>query len=406
MRALILVTMLFFNTFLFSQNTDKDFNNAYDRIHSQKFFALNPTDPLEYSRDSMEVVEIHQLLGTLKEYMDGEHDLHGKAGFSFNGNESDLSSLFKIGANASMSKGAYPYEFDFSINVQTTIQDGAFQENLSDIDVSFDFHPYIPDASAEKDGLWLENFVFLKRFNNNFLGIEQRYETGMGFIFNFYSHKKLTASGTSNASALAKIPKYEVYGDDLVRCLNECYVKNSVMGITEAESKIISNTRERYRRSNVKQYAKFRTGMLVGLYYELEQSLARNIVNFNGMDTLLERSFDATNKLRLEVRPILSWQPKDRYRLKIYPYFKLPIGTPNSVVSQGNLRDVRYDWFLDMVSSFDIKLEENFTISFQYRLFYDNAPKRAYIEQEDGSYTLLVGQKRHSNFGVAFGFGF
>jgi hypothetical protein len=406
MRPLILVSMLLISTLLFAQNTDKDFNNAYERIHSQKFFALNPSDPLEYSRDSMEVVEIHQLLGTLKEYMDGEHDLHGKAGFVFSGNESDISSLFKIGANANMSKGAYPYEFDFSINVQTTIQDGAFQENLSDIDVSFDFHPYIPDASSEKDGLWLENFVFLKRFNNNFLGIEQRYETGMGFIFNFYSKNKLTASGSANESALAKIPQYEVYGDDLVRCLNECYVKNSVMGISEAESKIISNTRERYRRSNVKQYAKFRTGMLVGLYYELEQSLARNIVNFNGMDTLLERSFDATNKLRLEIRPIISWQPKDRYRLKIYPYFKLPIGTPNSIVSQGNLEDVRYDWFLDMVSSFDIKLEENFTISFQYRLFYDNAPKRAYIQQEDGTYALLVGQKRHSNFGVAFGFGF
>ncbi|MCB0663295.1 MAG: hypothetical protein KDC24_11180, partial [Saprospiraceae bacterium] len=319
------------------------------------------------------------------------------------------------GVNANMSKGAYPYEFDFAINVQTTIQNGQFQENLSDIDVSFDFHPIVPDINKEmertdgkrRDGLWLESFAFVKRFNNSFLGIEQRYETGVGFIFNFFSKNKLTRTGIANRKAMEEIPKYDVYGDDLARCLEECYVKKSILQLSQFEAQAISNTRERYQRSNFKKYSKWRTGLLVGVYYELEDALAANEILLNGETTQLTVDFEATNKIRLELRPIFSFQPKDGYKLKIYPYFKLPVGAPNSVVvSPEGVRDVRYDWFLDAQSSFDIRLEDGFSISFLYRLFYDNAPKRAFVQQNDGTYTLLVGQKVHSNFGVAFNFGF
>ena len=90
---------------------------------------------------------------------------------------------------------------------------------------------------------------FCKRFNNNFLGIEQRYETGVGFIFNFFSKNRLTASGKSTATSLQKIPKYDIYKDDLRRCLDECYVKKSVLELTATDAATITNTRERYRRS-------------------------------------------------------------------------------------------------------------------------------------------------------------
>ena len=84
----------------------------------------------------------------------------------------------------------------------------------------------------------------------------------------------------------------------------------------------------------------------------------------------------------------------------------MPLGEFYSEVRQGDLVDRRYDYFVDMISSFEIKVEDNFSVNIFYRLFYDNAPKRKYIQQEDNSYVLLVGQQQHSNFGISFSFGF
>ncbi|MEL6924442.1 MAG: hypothetical protein AAFO94_10380 [Bacteroidota bacterium] len=142
------------------------------------------------------------------------------------------------------------------------------------------------------------------------------------------------------------------------------------------------------------------------MYYELEQAIASNEVNFNGVDTLLTESFAPTNKLRWEVRPTIVWQPRDKYKLRIYPYFKMPLGVVNSIVREGTLSDTRYDYFVDMLSSFEIQVEDNFTVALNYRIMYDNAPKRRYLQQRDGSFVLLAGQRRHDNFGISLRFGF
>ncbi|MEL6924441.1 MAG: hypothetical protein AAFO94_10375 [Bacteroidota bacterium] len=228
-----------------SQSMDKTFQKAYKRISDKKIFELDRTNAETRRQDSLEVVEMNQLLTVLNNFSQEQHRMNGSAGFTFSGNESELSNLYRVGVTGSMDGGAYPYEVDFSINVQTTIQNGNFQESLSDIDVSFDFHPIIPDEFKKKekklkdgtvitrvpDGLWMESYVFLKRFNNNFLGIQQRYEAGAGFVLNLYS-TGLTEKGKTNLKQLEKIPKYDIYGSDLRRCLEECYLKKSVLQTT------------------------------------------------------------------------------------------------------------------------------------------------------------------------------
>ncbi|MEZ4883853.1 MAG: hypothetical protein R3E32_03865 [Chitinophagales bacterium] len=403
--TIILLPFVLLHT-LSAQNSDRDFLEVYNRISSHKVFNLDTSDADKYQKDSLEIMEMQQLLDYFNEYWGEEHELNGKAGFSFSGNENDIRNLFRIGVHASLEKGAYPHEVEFSLNLQTTIQNGVFQENISDIDMSFDFHPFVPDSEATNDGLWLENYVFVKRFSNNFLGIEQRYETGAGFILNFFSKNRMTTQGKSNLKSLENIPKYESYGTDLKRCLKECYLKKSILNITEPELNTIVDTREKYVRSNYKKYSKLRLGLLIGIYYELEDAMATNNLNFNGMDTLISQDFTATNKLRWELRPTFAWQPKDKYKLKIYPYFKMPLGKGFSTVSQGDLEDRRYDLFVDLVSSFSIQIEKNFSIVIHYRVLYDHAPKRAYLQQEDGTYSLLVGQQRNDNYGMSFRFGF
>ncbi len=401
-----LVSILCIHVTVGAQNTDKEFFKVYKRINAQRIFHIDKSDLSTYYLDSLEVVEMQSLLEFYNTYLNQEHKLNGKAGFSFNGNESDINKFFRIGVSGKIDKGVYPSELDFDLNVLTTIQNGVFQENFSDIDVSFDFHPYRPAAESKNDGLWLENYVFVTRFNNNFLGIEQRYETGLGFVFNLYSKNKLTQNGIANNHKLNKIPRYEIYGDDLKRCLEECYLKKSILKITEHESKTIINTRERYARSNIKKYSQLRLALLLGIQYELEKSMATNEINFNSVDTLLTEEFEATNKIRWQVRPSITWQPTDKYKLKIYPFFKMPIGNQYSVVRQGALVDRRYDYFVYLISSFSIQVDDNFQIALNYRMLYDNAPKRKYIQQNDGSYILLVGQKHNSTYGISFAFGF
>lgn len=389
-----------------AQNTDKDFFKTYQRINSQRIFSLDKENLLDFRRDSLEVVEIQSLLEFYNKYLIDEHKLNGKAGFSFHGNENDITNLYRFGVSGTIDKGAYPSELDFSVNVQTTVQNGVFQENVSDINVSFDFHPLRPKADAKTNGLWLESYVFIKRFSNNFLGIEQRYDSGAGFVFNLFTKKRLTPDGSSNKRQLEQTPNYKVFGNDLQRCLDSCYVKKSVLGITEKESASIVNTRARYLRSNIKKHSKLRVAMLVGIYYELEKAMATNEINYNMMDTLLTEQFETTNLLRWEFRPSLTWQPNDKYKLKIYPFFKMPFGSGQSKVRQGELSDIRYDYFLDLITSLSIAVDPNFEISLNYRMLYDNAPKRRFLLQDDGSYVLLSGQTMHSAYGVSFNFGF
>ena len=403
----VLLCILLFiciNSVCYSQNSDAAFTKVYQRINSVKMLEMDKSSP-NYSKDSLEVIEINQLLTFLNNFLNSEHKLNGTANFNFSGNESDATNLFKIGVGASIDHGLYPYELDLSTNIQTVIQNGTFQENISDVDISFDFHPITPAVDAKNDGLWLENYVLVKRFNDGFLGIEQRYEAGFGIILNWYSNK-LTNTGITNAASLDAKPTYNVHGEDLVRCLESCYNKKSILNLSASESGTISYTRERFKRGNKKKYSKLRLALLAGVYYEIEQARAQNTILFNGKDSTFNELFDATNKLRLEIRPTFSLKPKDGYTLKIYPYFKLPLGKTYDIVRAGNLEDKRIDYFVDIQTSFKMRVETNFAISIFYRLLYDNAPKRKYLQQSDGSFTLLSGQERHSNFGISLNFSF
>lgn len=405
MKLLKLFIVFFTCTYtLQAQYTDKDFTVVYNKINGQKFYQLDRSAD-NYFKDSTEIIEINQLLQFLNTFLNQELKLNGRGSFNFGGNESDLNNLFRIGVGASIDKGLYPFELDFSTGIQTIVQNGVFQENLSDIDISVDFHPIIPKIDAKNDGLWLENYVFVKRFNDAFLGIEQRYEVGGGFTFNFFN-SNLTKSGKDNETALNSKPTYNVYGEDLIRCMESCFKTKNILSLTSSETETISNTRERYLRANKKKYSKLRLAMLVGLNYEIEKAQAQNIVRLNGRDTLLQRSFDATNRLRWQIRPTIKWQPKDGYTFRLYPYLKLPLGNMyDTVIEDGNM-DKRFDYFLDLHSSFDIAIEKNFSIRIFYRLLYDNAPKRAFIKQEEATYVLLEGQTKHSAFGVSLNFGF
>lgn len=432
---------------LHSQATDQDFKDVYKSINSKKGNAiyLNPLDSNFTSKTAI-IKETFQLLDFLNEFMDNEHRLNGKGSFSFSGNETTSGNLYKVGAGVNIDQGVYPYELDFSTNVQTLLKDGILQENVSDIDISFDFHPHTPSADAriakynakidalhkeqpvdqigqenkqyllEKylkkieqseplNGLWLENYIVGKRYSDGFLGIDERYELGGGFIFSFFS-KALTQKGNRNRDELNRKPSYSFQGEDLIRCLTSCAPIHNVLMLSNAETQVLSETRARYLVSNQKQYSQLRLSLLIGAYYELEKVTATNTILFNGKDTSLSYDFKPTNKLRGEIRPGFVWRPKDKYKLKIYPFMKFPLDRIYNIVREGNLIDDRLDYYMDLFSSLDIQIENNFSINIFYRMIYDNAPSRIFLKQLDHSFVLLSAEKKRSSFGIGLSFGF
>ncbi len=434
-------------SYLHAQVSDQDFTEVYKSIISKKSGVLLGTskDP-HYRQDSTLLKETQDLLDFLYDFMDDEHRMNGKGFFDFSGNETNSSSLFRIGAGVDIDQGLYPYELDFSTRVQTLLKDGNFEENVSNIDISFDFHPYQPDpleckskyeqeiekltkemqgkpeyvdeykrliqknqlkieSANEVNGLWLENYIIAKRFSDDYLGIDQRYEIGGGFNFSHYS-KKLTKKGLSNRAAMLKKPSYEIHGNDLIRCLQSCAPIDNALNLTDHELEVLSKSKSRYLVSNRKQYSKFRLSLLLGFFYELEKVKFSKTLFFNGADTTIKYEFNPTHAWMGEIRPGLVWKPKDKYKLKIHPYIKFPLGKLKNVITDGNLSDERIDYFLDIQTSFQIAIEEHFSISFNYNLIYDNAPRRVFLTQNDGSKVLFFGDQKRSNYGMSLNFDF
>ena len=215
----------------------KEFNELYKKINSKVMIFKKDSEKdsmniMEFKRDSTAAAEILDFMSVLKKFLDEEHKLNGNGTLEFSGHESSSNNLFKFGAGASIDHGIYPYELDFSTKISAVLKDSVFQENISDIDVSFDFHPIglpdFPDTSLiplgrdqqkHSDYLWLENFVFLKRFNDDFLGIDQRYEVGMGVIFNLLTCG-LTPNGEKNKKELNKKSEINLTREELKKSLD------------------------------------------------------------------------------------------------------------------------------------------------------------------------------------------
>ncbi|MBK9109782.1 MAG: hypothetical protein IPM92_15780 [Saprospiraceae bacterium] len=432
---------------LYAQVSDKDFSNVYKNILLKKSrFQWVTLDTSTRKEDSTVLEETQLLLEDLHGFMEEEHRLNGNGKFAFSGYETQTRNLFRVEAGISMDKGVYPYELDFSTSLQTQLKDGTFQENVSDIDISFDFHPIIPDPAKRKrkyeekikelqeemtkpgvyveeyqrlitkyqakmeeqsssNGLWLENYVYAKRFSDDYLGIDNNYSIGGGFIFSLFS-KALTDKGISNRDEMNRKPSYEMHGNDLIRCLQSCMPIHNAFQLSASDLEIISKARSRYLSSNRKQYSKFRFSILLGAFYELEKTTLNQTIKFNNIDTSISNSFEPTNSFRWEVRPGIVWKPKDKYKFKLYTFINFPFENLNSSVTDGVLTDVRLDYFMDVTTSFDIKIEEHFNIGIYYRMLYDNAPNRFILTQLDGSRILVQGERKRSSFGISLSFDF
>lgn len=308
--------------------------------------------------------------------------LRGTIAFGLNGDETDREQLYKVNAGVTFARGQYPSEVEFASKVGVTLDGDAFQENVSDLRLSYDYHPSLP---------W-EAFVFLERRTDNFMSIDQRYEVGGGFTFNRFLG--LTEDGVADTTALALRDAVQPIFRDL---------------LTSAEQDALARAHQQALPAVRKRYARMRLALLAGVFAEFEQAtLSRTTVTGTEVD---ERALGRRSKLRWELRPTLDVQPVDGLEWKLRPYLKLP--SPwnwTETIDAGTTEETRGDYRLDLYTDLSVELggAEVFggggvTLTLSYQLLYDNAPPYILVEAEGDEQMILEAEDLHHVVRLTFG---
>ena len=85
--------------------------------------------------------------------------------------------LHDLNVSIKFTRGNYPNKLTIASDIGVRLNESnTFSETISNLFVSYDHYVRY----------WLEGFVFLDRFSNNFLSIDQRYEVGAGLVFDIH----------------------------------------------------------------------------------------------------------------------------------------------------------------------------------------------------------------------------
>jgi|GEM_PF-1396961 len=358
--------------------------------------------------DSMKL--FFEQLQTLVKSEDNQRKFIGKAPFGFSGNQSPNQSIYQIFGGIKLERGKYPSEFEIRTDFNLGINNGKVQENVSNIFMAFDYHP---DRGA-KDALAVEHFAFLGRFSNAFLGVEQRYELGLGSINAIWS-KSLTSAAVPKEASLSKA-KYRHATTTVQTTVGTTTMTtttsathaithiNTVLGATKelksTDIDALNNERKNLIQTIRKLHAKMRVGILYGTFVEMENINFKDTVDFidnMGAKQRMQLSYDfqPTVKLRWELRPFIDLRPTEKLKFSIRPFIKLPmpwewedevkyVDAANNI----NLSNKRFDFRVDCDAAVSYTFgdvngtDSKFSMSLSYNLYYDNAPQRIYFKDK------------------------
>ncbi|WP_435412912.1 hypothetical protein [Psychroserpens mesophilus] len=337
--------------------------------------------------------------------------LKGAIEFGFNGSEVDNSNLYTIVTGMEASFGGYPLEIEAKTNIQTQITNGAFDENLSSLDISMDYHPF--------NNLTHETYVFVMRTKNKFLGIDQRYEIGGGYIFNFYSGNR--ENGVSNSlvkqgkDLIDKLYAYhETYStetngvklkDEIKSKLADHLTKNN-NDIKRTNFDAIFNAKEEQQKSIIKRYSKHRVALLLGFNYEIEKTQDSLTLFNKELDTTFNKTFEATNLFRFVIAPKYNLQG-ERFKWTNTIFFKIgllnlvdDLVIPDDTITNQLVTDKRTDYWMDLRTSFEFKISNYLAFVSTLNYVFDNAPKRIYFNGVNGIPTIA--EAENSFTGINF----
>ncbi len=316
-----------------------------------------------------------------------QHLLNGSStavSFGFSGNSSDASQLLKLNSHISFKRGTFPMEFSLDLKTETQVKNGVFNERLSDFLMTYDYYPRFRNVEKRKNQ---KAFVFLNRYSDAYLGIEEKYEIGFGGMYNRWCLGQTRAS-----EKVAGIVK-ELENDSISLA--------KLFGPTNYKDEL-----EKLRIANVIKNTRVRVALLGGVFYEIEKMVFTDSIASGDGKKAIESNFNATGSVKWEVRPTLEINFTNDLQFSSKCYFKMPFtDILENVVALGGVRDSRPDVFVDFQNSLTYKLSPNVGLEIQYRLMYDSAPQRKFIT-DNNSVFLIMPDQRHHYFGMSFRVGF
>ncbi len=313
----------------------------------------------------------------------------GEVGFGFFGNDSEDENAFTINGGISVSQGIFPQEFEFSTLMNIQVEDGQFKENLSDLRVTYDRF-----LKSKNDFLW-EGFAFINRRSDEFLGLNSRYEIGGGIIIAYWRKKLLKRERKDIKKFDTSSINLFIHKTDSTKVcyeLEDC--KGELVGLDANDVDNFSKAQKRIKNSIIKNKSPFRGGALIGLFYEAESISHSDSLDTNIGKRYYEEEFDATNKLRWEIRPTLDFKLSPYVKIKIRPYFIMPMPWEWTAEVNGKKKvDYRIDFPFSLQTNY-----KKMNIGFDYIFYYDNTPKSkllAPLSPDNNPLYLTSNDNRH-----------
>ncbi len=284
----------------------------------------------------------------------------------FSGHKAGENNLYKLNIASVISKDIHPHSFTFKGGTSVQYLDNSLKENITTLQLSYDHH-------LKK---WFEFYGFLERFSDSYLSIQQRYEIGCGFKFEF-------------DFGIAKTVKKELdsYKENSQSYKNFiCYVKSDPSNkFSKADENSIKKQldglkrkAETIKKSLNKKYKILSLGLAFTLFSELENAEINTTVeeeNDDGEIVEVSKKFPlpGEQRFRIVIRPSLVLSPVKNLTFKGHIYFKLPIGRPYLVNDTLDLRIdslFRIEYGLTKGDSWAKKV----SIIFEYQRHHDNLP--------------------------------
>jgi hypothetical protein len=342
------------------------------------FFRIHAQDPIK------KFIEFESKFDSLKRELNGTK---AAVSFGISGNSSNSLDYHKINSSTSLNYGAFPYKFKLDLKTETEIKNGKTNDKISDLFISYDYYPDTCRFNFYKSGNRYKRkiFVFVSRYSDSYLGIDEKYELGAGTVINFAKVRAdkvlLTEAGIQNKKKITHLRD----------TLDIKYINYGVHKPDEVDE---------LKQANILRYQIIRPALLFGIFYEVEKMAYIDSIPTDSVPVAYPANFAATNQLMFEVRPTLEFNFTDNLSLSLKCYFKIPFKQlfGNNIVNMGDTAHSKFDCFIDFPMALSYKVNKSMIFSLQYRFMYDNAPQRKFIQLYDTRKYLIRPDQRHHAF--------
>jgi hypothetical protein len=329
--------------------------------------------------DSTFLKEIKDFKTSLKdaiEYKD-KKSFSGNVQFGFNGEstrDEDVG-LFNVYGGINLKWDLYPGELDLNTHFGINFTNGEIQQNLSNIDISYDhMHTNLGD------GLLLENYFYIKRSTDAYLGIDQRYEVGAGIIINHWFNRFVDPKNGTFPIGYGKKSDINTWNNLLQPRLSDVNFQGFQSDFEEGYNK--------FKKSD----SKLRLALLTGAYFELEQTSVNDSIDLK-----------ATNKFRWVIRPTIDIKLNEGWRFSLRPFIKMgmPWSWTETFTTEDGQTSSKTDYTIDFTAKISTQLlSQRIRIDLIYNLMFDNSPPRAFVNGDNGI-ELIVNNDLHQSYRIS-----